>query len=452
MEQISLDWSAPRTVYTVSELNTSIRESLGKAFANLWVAGEISGLKPASSGHLYFTLKDAASQLRCVCFKGTARWLRFKPVDGIAVLARGRIDVYEPRGEYQLLIDHLEPQGYGALQLAFEQLKKKLDAEGLFAATRKRKLPGFPRRIGLVTSPTGAVIRDVVQILERRFPGLHLRLYPAQVQGAGSAEQVVAGIEYFSRSAWADVVIVCRGGGSIEDLWTFNEESVARAIAACAVPVISGVGHETDFTIADFAADLRAPTPSAAAEMVIRSKVEFVDQVEALCSRIERGMRLRLVASAGSVHQLGFQRASAALGRRLGKSAQRVDELEFRRRERIRTIISANRRRVESLSARLNRSDPRVRLGDVRRRWQAADASILQSIRLRLAAGKHRLEPLCSGLAQLNPLAILDRGYAIASDAHGRILRDAAATSPGEELTVQLAQGRVATKVVTVQH
>src|SRR5215472_14698565 len=273
MEQMALTWGPVRKTYTVGELNMAIRGVLGSEFDDIWVSGEISGTRTVSSGHCYFTLKDHDAQLRCVCFRASLRYLKFKPQDGVAVLARGRIDVYEARGEYQLLVEALEPQGHGALQFAFEQLKKKLAAEGLFDAARKRAIPPLPQRIGIVTSPTGAVIRDITEILSRRFPGLHMRLYPAMVQGEGSVEAVVRAIEYFSKSDWAEVVIVARGGGSLEDLWTFNEEAVARAIAASRAPVISAVGHETDFTIADFVADLRAPTPSAAAELVVREKL-----------------------------------------------------------------------------------------------------------------------------------------------------------------------------------
>src|SRR5580658_1566573 len=262
--------------------------SLATQFTDIWISGEISGTKVPGSGHYYFTLKDDAAQLRCVCYKTTARYLKFKPQDGIAVLARGRIDVYDARGEVQFVVEALEPQGHGALQLAFEQLKKKLAVEGLFEASRKRPLPALPERIGIVTSPTGAVIRDILQILDRRFPGRHLRIYPAQVQGEGSVEQVTAGIQYFSRSGWAEVVIVARGGGSLEDLWTFNEERVARAIVACSVPVISAVGHETDFTIADFVADLRAPTPSAAAEMVICTRQSLVERLDAAAIKLRQ--------------------------------------------------------------------------------------------------------------------------------------------------------------------
>src|ERR1700719_126834 len=280
MEQMALAWGPARKTFTVTELSARIRDLLGSEFDDVWVAGEISGSKMAASGHCYFTLKDQEAQVRCVCFRTSLRYLKFKPQDGIAVLARDRIDVYEARGEYQLQVELLEPQGHGALQFAFEQLKKKLSTEGLFDAARKRAIPRLPRRIGIVTSPSGAVIRDITQILSRRFPGLHIRLYPATVQGEGSIEAVLRALEYFSGSGWPDVVILARGGGSLEDLWTFNEEPVARAIVASSVPVISAIGHETDFTIADFVADLRAPTPSAAAEMVIRTRDQLFDQLD----------------------------------------------------------------------------------------------------------------------------------------------------------------------------
>src|SRR5271154_625988 len=294
MEQLALAWGPVRKTFTVAELNARIRGLLGDEFDDIWVAGEISGTKNATSGHCYFTLKDQDAQLKCVCFRQNRRYLKFKPQDGMAVLARGRIDVYEARGEYQLLVEAIEPQGHGALQFAFEQLKKKLAAEGLFDPARKRPLPKLPQRIGIVTSPAGAVVRDITEILSRRFPGLHLRIYPAQVQGEGSVEAVCRAIEYFSNSGWPQVVIVARGGGSLEDLWTFNEEPVARAIAACPVPVVSAIGHETDVTIADFVADVRAPTPSAAAEMIVCTKQELLDRIETCRTHAARAMRYRL--------------------------------------------------------------------------------------------------------------------------------------------------------------
>src|SRR5579864_231329 len=327
MEQLALAWGPTRKTFTVAELNARIRGLLAEEFDDVWVAGEISGCRMASSGHCYFTLKDQDAQLKCACFRASLRYLKFKPQDGVAVLARGHIDVYEMRGEYQLLVEALEPQGHGALQFAFEQLKKKLAAEGLFDTARKRPIPRLPRRIGVVTSPTGAVIRDITQILSRRFPGLHIRLYPALVQGEGSIEAVSRAINYFNDSGWADVVIVARGGGSLEDLWTFNEEAVARAIADCSVPVISAVGHEADYTLADFVADLRAPTPSAAAELVICTRESVEDRLNGSETKLRQAMRLSVALLARRLNALAVDRAR--LHRAIGKQMQKVDELDY---------------------------------------------------------------------------------------------------------------------------
>ena len=364
---------------TVSELNASIRGVLDQEFSDVWVSGEISGVKLATSGHYYFTLKDAGAQLKCVCFRSTARFLKFKPQDGVAVLARGRIDVYEARGEYQLQVEALELQGHGALQFAFEQLKKKLAAEGLFEQARKRPLPRFPARIGIVTSRRGAVISDMMHILSRRFPGLHIRVFPAQVQGPGSIEEVCRGIQYFSRSGWAEVVIVARGGGSIEDLWTFNEELVARAIADSKVPVISAIGHETDFTIADFVADLRAPTPSAAAELVVRTREEILDQIAAHRHKLAQSIRYRLAMDWSHLRQQGVERAHSLLDRAIGRRLQRVDELQYRLREQMRLAIEGRSKATQALTARLRYYDPRPRLGRDRSRHEASRALLIQT-------------------------------------------------------------------------
>jgi exodeoxyribonuclease VII large subunit len=421
IEQTSLDFGPPRRVLSVGELNSAIRTLLDSQFQDVWVAGEVSGVKLATSGHYYFTLKDQQSQLRCVCFRNSARYLRFKPQDGIAVLARGRIDVYEPRGEYQLLVEALEPQGFGALQLAFEQLKRKLSEEGLFDPARKRPLPRLPQRIGIVTSPTGAVIRDMLQIFERRFPGLHIRLYPAHVQGEGSIEEVTAGIEWFSQSGWPDVVIVARGGGSLEDLWTFNEEAVARAIARSAAPVVSAVGHETDVTISDFVADMRAPTPSAAAELVIGTRREFLDRIEAARVSLARGIRFRLTDAERRLHRQGIERASALLQRSLGRRLQRMDDLD----------------------ARLRRMDLRLRFATLWRRLEAAEKEAAERVRLRMVLVRGRLDSLSAQLAHLSPLSILDRGYAIVQDESGRVVKEAAAAPVDSALDVRLSRGRL---------
>ncbi len=443
MEQIKFRWEPDRHVLSVTQLNSSIRGVLNKSFTGVWVSGEISGLKLAPSGHAYFSLKDAEAQVRAVCFRGALRFLKFRPQDGVAVLARGKVDVYEPRGEYQFLVEWLEPQGLGALQLAFEQLKKKLEAEGLFDAARKRPLPRFPRRIGLVTSPAGAAVRDMIHVLSRRWPGIHIRLFPALVQGQGSIEEVVAGLEYFGRADWADVIIVGRGGGSLEDLWTFNEESVARAIASSKVPVISAVGHETDFTIADFVADLRAPTPSAAAELAVPNREDLLDQLTQREQRLERVIHLVLARRQSRVHQLGVDRATGSLQRRLDRAGQRVDDLETRGREILRRHFVARRALLERLDGRLRRQDLRLRLAEANRRLNAAAQRAEHLMAARIQAADRRLRPLSASLGQLSPLRVLDRGYAIVESGEGHVLTDPAQVVTGDSIAVRLAKGRL---------
>lgn len=446
MEQIALNF-AERRVWTVSELTAVIGETLGREFPDVWVAGEISGVRLANSGHYYFTLKDQEAQIRCVCYRLAARYLRFKPQDGVAVLARGRVDVYAPRGEYQLIVETLEPQGLGALQLAFEQLKAKLAAEGLFEPARKRLLPKYPGRIGIVTSLDGAVIRDMLHVLGRRFPGLHVRIFPAQVQGPGSVEEVVRALDWFSASGWPDVVIVARGGGSLEDLWTFNEEAVARAIAASKVPVISAIGHETDYTIADFVADVRAPTPSAAAEIVIAPKQQLLEQVTAARGRLEQAMRYRLAQCARRLHELGIDRPAHIVHRAMGRRQQRLDELEGRLREGWRAVVALRRGRWLALAERLRRQDLRLRMAEARRRLEELTRRTEQGIRLRLTRGRARLESLRAELGHLSPLAVLERGYAVVRDEAGRVVKDASAAGPGTLLEILLARGRLRARV-----
>jgi exodeoxyribonuclease VII large subunit len=444
VEQFALEFNlAPeRRIYTVGELTAAIRATLDAEFRDVWVSGEISGLKLAPSGHYYFTLREREAQIRCVAFRSSHRYWKFRPQDGLAVLARGRIDVYEARGEYQLLVEMLEPQGLGALQLAFEQLKKKLAAEGLFAAERKRPLPRFPRRIGIVTSPRGAVIADMIHILTRRASGLHIRLFPALVQGDGAIEEICRGIEYFSRMKWPDLLIVGRGGGSLEDLWPFNSESVARAIANCSVPVISAVGHETDVTIADFVADLRAPTPSAAAEIAVPTRAELLDRVNAARAKATQGMRYRMVMLERRLRQQGIDRALNVLHRRVGRGLQRVDEQEFGMRERMRATIDARGRTRRGLEARLKRFDMRPRLAADRRRMETSRGTALQTMRLALARRRAALDQLAAKLSQLSPLRILERGYAIVSNESG-ILKDAAGAPSGSGIHVRLANGEL---------
>ena len=447
MEQFALEFTPQRHVFTVGELNAAIRGILDHEFRDVWVTGEISGTKLATSGHYYFTLKERDAQLRCVCFRSTHRYLKFKPQDGVAVVARGRIDVFEARGEYQLLVEFLEPQGHGALQFAFEQLKKKLASEGLFNAERKRPLPRFPRRIGIVTSPRGAVISDMLQIIERRFPGLHVRVFPALVQGEGAMEEICRGLEFFGRSRWPELVIVARGGGSLEDLWAFNEERVARAIAACPVPVVSAIGHETDVTIADFVADLRAPTPSAAAELVVPAREELVARVEILRRRLMQSARYRFAMARRRLEQHGIQQTIAVFQRSIGRRMQRIDEQEYRVREHMRSVIEAGNRIHRSLESRLRDYDPRPRFARCRQRLESAQASISQVLRLDLTRRASRAQALAAKLSQLSPLRILDRGYAIVTNDSGEILKTSRQAPVDSPIHVRLAQGSLDAKV-----
>jgi len=449
--QLPFTWEAPQRQYSVSDLTEAIRQALAAKLTDIWVAGEISGSKAAPSGHIYFTLKDDKAQIRCALFARTARIIRFKPRDGVDVLVRGRIDVYAPRGEYQLLVDAIEPRGFGALQVAYEELKQKLAMEGLFDQGRKRPLPPYPRRIGIITSPSGAVIRDMLNILTRRFPGLHIRLYPALVQGDGAVEQICRGLEYFSNNAWADVVILARGGGSVEDLWTFNLEPVARLIVASKVPVISAVGHETDFTIADFVADLRAPTPSAAAELVTGTRQQVLERINAVETRLKQTMRYRLAEARRRLHQLGVDRAGGSLHRIIGKRLQRVDECEARLREILRAAIAVRRRRLADLELRLRQRDLRLRLAEGHRRLDKASAQLQERMRFLLARARRRLDPLDAHLSQLSPLRVLDRGYAIVQDADGHVIKNAAEAPVGSGLRIRVAQGRIAATVTETE-
>lgn len=441
--QMKLSLEPQRRVFRVAELNAAVQQLFESEFRAIWVAGEISSYRLAPSGHHYFSLKDHDSQIRCVLFKGSARFARFKPQDGLAVIARGSLEVYEARGEYQLVVDLLEPQGAGALQLAFELLKKKLASEGLFDEARKRPLPPRPKRIGIVTSPAGAVISDMLHVLERRFPGLHVRLFPAQVQGEGSVEQVCRGIRFFSEGEWADVLILARGGGSLEDLWTFNEEAVARAIAASKIPVISAIGHETDFTIADFVADRRAPTPSAAAEIVICTRESILDQIAAQQAKALQIMRYRLMSCSRDLHQRGTERAAALVHRALSRRAQRVDELDYRLRNLKQRALESKRRHLADLSQLLQAADLRLRLAQRRHKEELLRERLVQCIQSLVWQKCKRHESLAGHLGQLSPLAVLARGYAIVENQHKHVLRSAAEVEAGEAVRIRLHQGEL---------
>lgn len=441
--QLLLSLAPERRVFRVSELNAQVQALFEKEFRSIWVAGEISGCHVAASGHYYFSLKDEQSQLKCAWFKSAARFTRFRPQDGLAVIARGNLEVYETRGEYQLIVEMLEPQGAGALQIAFEQLKRRLSAQGLFDRERKRALPRLPRRIGVVSSPTGAAIRDILHVLARRFQGLHIRLFPAQVQGEGSVEQICDGLNYFSEISWADLVIVTRGGGSLEDLWSFNDERVARAVAASRVPVISAVGHEIDFTIADFVADHRAATPSAAAEIIICTRESLLEQLNACRAKATQAIRYRLLVSGRHLQQRGTERAATLIHRMLAKRAQRVDELDHQLRQLERRLLEARRRRFADASRRLQAANLRLRLARNRHRQELLGEALARIMKTRLWNFRRRYESRHAHLTQLSPLAVLGRGYAIVEDASKQILRSAEETSAGEQLRIRLHRGEL---------
>jgi exodeoxyribonuclease VII large subunit len=442
MSQASLFNLMPeRHVWKVSELTERIRDLIETAFPDVWVEGEVSNFRAAQSGHLYFTLKDARSQIRCVCFRDQVRGLKFRPEDGLHVTVRGSLGVYEPRGEYQIYVSHIEPVGLGALQLAFEQLKKRLEEEGLFDEKRKKPLPVLPRRIGVITSPTGAAIRDILRVLKRRFPNVHVLLYPVKVQGEGAAPEIVEALRYFTRAKAADVLILARGGGSLEDLWAFNEEIVARAIAASAIPIIAGVGHETDFTIADLVADLRAPTPSAAAEIVVRSRQEFERHIAEYERHLVERIRFLLSEWRHEVRDLQTHRGFRQLEVLLRRRRQQLDELSS-------SLAVGLRLRLATTLQRLTRASTRLASFDLRL-WMSRWRGVLDQRRMELRVAvdrfliaKRRAWQISTlQLEERSPLALLERGYAIAYDSSGKVLRSPDQVALGEDIRVRLARG-----------
>ncbi len=448
-EQLGLGFeiAQARRVWVVRDLISAVRTSLEREYTDVWVEGEISNYRPADSGHLYFTLKDGEAQLRVVMFKSSARLLRFRPDNGMQVIARGRVTVYEQRGELQLMAEYLEPKGAGALQVAFEQLKAKLQAEGLFDAARKRPIPGLPRRIGIVTSARGAAIQDILNILRRRHETVNILVFPAQVQGEAAPGEVAAGVEYFSRAQDVDVVIVARGGGSVEDLAAFNDEALARTIAASKVPVISAVGHETDFTIADFVADLRAPTPSAAAELVIQSRHDLQDALASLHRRLEHAARYRILVARQALTELAQHRALARMQELIGRRQQRVDELAFRLAELQRGLLQRYRSRLEVAAARVRSFDLRRQLAAMRRDVAARVGALGAAAQRYFLQHRVRLERVTARLDELSPLKILDRGYALVFDAAGNLVKDAAQVKAGDDISARLARGVISATV-----
>jgi exodeoxyribonuclease VII large subunit len=489
MSQSSLfDLAPERHIWKVSEITERIGDLLEGAFRDVWIEGEVSNYHAAQSGHLYFTLKDARSQIRCVCFRDQVRGLKFRPEDGLHVTVRGSLGVYEPRGEYQVYVSHIEPVGLGALQLAFEQLKKKLQDEGLFDAARKKPLPILPRCIGVVTSPTGAAIRDILRVLKRRFANVHVQIYPVKVQGEGAAAEVVAALRHFNRAKLADVVIVARGGGSLEDLWGFNEEIVARAIAASEIPIITGIGHEVDFTIADFVADVRAPTPSAAAEIVVQSRQEFErhiaahysdlvkqmryllserrhrvrdlqthrgfrqieilmrrrhQQLDELSSSLAVVLRLRLAAARQRMTKAGTQIVSFDLRARAAVLRRRIEQQREGLRSALERIVTRKQRRFTGARVRFAALDLRARVGKLRRGFEQRSADLQVRMDRALVAKRRRFAAAALQLEERSPFQLLERGYAIAYDASGKVLRSPDQVALGDDISVRLARGQL---------
>jgi len=416
--------SGGRAVLTVAQLTEQLRALLEERFPAVWVEGEISNFRSYGSGHAYFTLKDADAQLRCVIFRTRAQRIRFQPADGLHVVAFGSVEVYAQRGEYQLVVELLEPRGLGALQLAFEQLKARLHAEGLFDAARKRDLPRFPKKIGIVTSPSGAALRDMLRVIGRRFGELHLMIAPCRVQGEGAAAEIAQGLRDLNALGDVDVIIVGRGGGSLEDLWAFNEEVVARAIVASKAPVISAVGHEVDFTIADFVADLRAPTPSAAAELVVREKQAVVDALDELRARLER-----------------------AATRPLRDLDRRVDELTLRLRRAMTGELRHAGHRVAMLASTLRSTSPVVRVSNGRHRLERLDARLASAVTRSCERARFRLRAALGQLDSLSPLAVLGRGYSLTLTDDRRIVRSAREVRAGDDVRVLLHEGSLDCRV-----
>ena len=437
-----------RRVWTVAELTVAIRGLLESTYGEVWVDGEISNCRVWTTGHLYFTLKDQTAQLRAVMFRSTLRYLRFKPENGMRVVARGRISVYDPKGEYQIVCEHMEPHGVGALQLAYEQLKRRLQEEGLFDPSRKRALPALPRKIGIVTSLDGAALRDIVQVLRRRYPNVHLLIRPSRVQGDGAATDVARALVQVTDVPGVDVIIVGRGGGSIEDLWAFNEEAVARAIAASRVPVISAVGHETDYTIADFVADLRAPTPSAAAELVVMRKDEYADRIDRLHERMRAGALTTVRAWQSRVQALERRPGLAGWPARIVLRGRQVAELTHELSRAMRTCVARGERRYHQLRLQLESHDVRRTLSTLAARLAAAQSRLAGTIRRVAYARRTRLVALASRLDALSPLAVLARGYAVCWNAdRTAIITDATSVATGQSVRVTLHRGELGCEV-----
>jgi exodeoxyribonuclease VII large subunit len=451
-DQMGFSFRPPeRRVWKVRDLVAAVRSHIEHEYSDAWVEGEISNFRAPDSGHLYFTLKDGNAQVRVVMFRSSARLLRFRPVDGLQVVVRGKVTVYEDRGELQISAEYIEPKGAGSLQLAFEQLKTKLEAEGLFAAERKKPIPPLPGRIGIVTSAQAAALRDILNVIERRHHSVNVLIYPAQVQGDAAAGEVAAGVRYFNQHDNVDVIIVARGGGSAEDLAAFNNEALARTVAASEIPLISAVGHETDFTIVDFVADLRAPTPSAAAELVIRSRQEVEDHAAALQQRLARAMRYRLLMGRQSLTEVAQHDAFGRMMELIRRRQQTLDDLTHRLELGERQLIERSRRHWEIISAAIRHYDLRLVLSGMRKQLENSTSALISVMRNVLLQNKVRRERLQMVMESLSPLAVLDRGYALVFDASGKLLKDVSKVKAGDEIKARLAHGEIHAAVSKIQ-
>jgi exodeoxyribonuclease VII large subunit len=448
--QLGLSFEEPRharRIWPVRELVGQARELVEQEWGDVWVEGEISNYRPAPSGHVYFTLKDAEAQLGVVLFRRQAMLLRFRPEDGLRVLVRGRVSVYEQRGQMQLVAETMEPVGAGSLQLAFEQLKARLKAEGLFEAERKRPLPAFPRAVGIITSPTGAVIRDFLNIVARRHSGLSVLLCPVSVQGDSAPAEIEAALKEVNDSGLADVIVVARGGGSLEDLAAFNSERVARAIASSRLPVVSAVGHETDFTIADFVADLRAPTPSAAAELITEAQHKIAEHLAHQSNRLDRAVRFQLLQARQQLTGLPVSRAEGRMFATLHRLAQRLDDFSFRLEPAVSGQLRQYQRHIADLTAAALHHDSRQSLAQARERLVAGRTRLVHWIERTEHESAARLGALNARLNSLSPLAVLERGYALVLDGDGGLVRSTEQIAPGDKLTTRLLDGAFISRV-----
>jgi len=440
-----------RRIWSVRSLVNDVRQQVELSYADLWVEGELSNCRAAPSGHMYLTLKDGEAQLPVVLFRRQAALLRFRPTDGLAVLIRGRISIYEGRGQLQLIAETIEPRGAGALQIAFEQLKARLLAEGLFAAERKRPLPTFPKCLGIITSTGGAVIRDIITVCRRRHARLNLLVFPATMQGTSCAKSVAAGIRWFGENSHlVDLIVLARGGGSLEDLAGFNDENLARAIAASSLPVVSAIGHETDFTISDFVADLRAPTPSAAAEIVTAAQHRIEERLEVLDRSVLRSGRYQLMHARTRFERISAQAVLRRLRDGISRREQRVDDLRMRLDAATERLVRVRRQRLMALTERLRRQDATLRLALGRHRLQSAQGCLERAARQVTGSRRSRLDRLRGRLEALSPLAVLARGYALVYASDGRLLRASGEATMGETIHARLAGGSLVASVTEI--